>query len=52
MGVNPAMPHYGLEQDVKAAGPPATMRRPAFFVQNLETAYRADIRDRDGIRLP
>ena len=52
MGVNPAMPHYRLEQDVKAAGLPATMLRPAFFMQNLETAYRDDIRDRDRIRLP
>jgi uncharacterized protein YbjT (DUF2867 family) len=52
MGVNPAMPHYRLEKDVKAAGLPATMLRPAFFMQNLETAYRDDIRDRDRIRLP
>jgi uncharacterized protein YbjT (DUF2867 family) len=52
MGVNPAMPHYRLEQDVKAAGLPATMLRPAFFMQNLETVYRDDIHDRDRIRLP
>lgn len=52
MGVNPAMPHYRLEQDVKAAQLPATMLRPAFFMQNLQTAYRDDIRDRDRIRLP
>jgi len=52
MGVNPAMPHYRLEQDVTAAGLPATMLRPAFFMQNLETAYRSDIVDHDRIRLP
>lgn len=52
MGVNPAMPQYRLEQDVKAARLPATMLRPAFFMQNLETAYLDDIRDRDRIRLP
>jgi uncharacterized protein YbjT (DUF2867 family) len=52
MGVNPAMPHYRLEQDVKAAGLPATMLRPAFFMQNLETAYRSDIIAHDRIRLP
>ena len=52
MGVNPAMPHYRLEQDVKAAGLPATMLRPAFFMQNLETAYRRDILTYDRIRLP
>lgn len=52
MGVNPAMPHWQLEKDVKVSGMPWTMLRPAFFMQNLETAYRADIRDHDGIRLP
>ncbi len=52
MGVNPAVPHYRLEQDVKAAGLPATMLRPAFFMQNLETAYRSDIVEHDRIRLP
>jgi uncharacterized protein YbjT (DUF2867 family) len=52
MGVNPAMPHYRLERDVRAAGLPATMLRPAFFMQNLETAYRSDIVDHDRIRLP
>jgi len=52
MGVNPAMPHWQLEKDVKASGMPWTMLRPAFFMQNLETAYRADIRDHDRIRLP
>ncbi len=52
MGVNPAMPHYRLEQDVKAAGLGFTMLRPAFFMQNLETAYRSDIVEHDRIRLP
>lgn len=52
MGVNPAMPHWQLEKDVKVSGMPWTMLRPAFFMQNLETAYRADIRDHDRIRLP
>lgn len=52
MGVNPAMPHWQLEKDVRASGLAWTMLRPAFFMQNLETAYRADIRDHDRIRLP
>jgi uncharacterized protein YbjT (DUF2867 family) len=52
MGVNPAMPHYRLERDVTAADLPSTMLRPAFFMQNLETAYRADLVDHDRIRLP
>ena len=52
MGVNPAMPHWRLERDVKASGLPWTMLRPAFFMQNLQTAYRDEIRDHDRIRLP
>lgn len=52
MGVNPAMPHWRLEREVKSAGLRWTMLRPAFFMQNLETAYRDDIRDHDRIRLP
>jgi uncharacterized protein YbjT (DUF2867 family) len=52
MGVNPAMPHWQLEREVKASGLPWTMLRPAFFMQNLQTAYRDDIRDHDRIRLP
>ena len=52
MGVNPAMPHWQLERDVKAAGLPWVMLRPAFFMQNLQSAYLSDIRDHDRIRLP
>ena len=52
MGVNRAMPHWQLEHDVKAAGVPWVMLRPAFFMQNLQTAYLSDIRDHDRIRLP
>lgn len=52
MGVNPAMPHWRVEQDVKASGVPWTSLRPAFFMQNLETAYRDDIREHDRIRQP
>ncbi len=52
MGVNPAMPHWRLERDVVASRLGWTMLRPAFFMQNLETAYLEDIRDFDRIRLP
>lgn len=52
MGVNRVMPHWRIEQDLGAAGLPATMLRPAFFTQNLATAYRADIAEHDRIRLP
>lgn len=52
MGVNPAMPHWQLEREVRASGLPWTMLRPAFFMQNLQTAYLESIRDHDRIRLP
>lgn len=52
IGVNRVMPHWQVEQDIKAAGLPYTFLRPSFFAQNLLTAYRADIAERDEIRLP
>jgi uncharacterized protein YbjT (DUF2867 family) len=52
IGVNRVMPHWRVEQDIAAAGLAYTFLRPSFFAQNLLTAYRADIRDRDEIRLP
>lgn len=51
MGVNPAMPHWQLERAVKTAGLPWVMLRPAYFMQNLETALRTEIRDHDRLRL-
>lgn len=52
LGVNRAVPHWRIERDILAAGLPYTFLRAGFFSQNLETAYRDDIRDRDRIRLP
>jgi uncharacterized protein YbjT (DUF2867 family) len=52
LGVNPAMPHYQVEQDLKASGLSYTMLRAGFFMQNLTQAYLADIRERDEIALP
>jgi uncharacterized protein YbjT (DUF2867 family) len=51
MGVNRAMPHWQVEQDLRASTVPWTFLRPSFFAQNLGAAYRADIRDHDRIRL-
>lgn len=51
MGVNRAMPHWQIEQDLRASGIPWTFLRPAFFSQNLGGAYRYDIRTHDRIRL-
>lgn len=52
MGVNRLMPHWQVERDIETAGLPHTFLRPAFFAQNLLTAYGPDIRDHDRIRLP
>lgn len=51
MGVNRALPHWRVEQDLRASPMGWTFLRPSFFAQNLETAYRADIRDHGRIRL-
>lgn len=51
MGVNRAMPHRRVEEDLRASGLGWTFLRPSFFAQNLQTAYRADIRDRSAIRV-
>lgn len=52
LGVNRAMPHWRIERDLLASGLPHTFLRAGFFAQNLEAAYRDDIRDHDRIRLP
>ena len=52
MGVNRVMPHWQIERDLEASGVGHTFVRPAFFTQNLATAYREDIRLRGRIRLP
>ncbi len=52
MGVNRVMPHWAVERDLRASTMAWTFLRPAFFAQNLQTAYRDDIRDHDAIRVP
>lgn len=50
LGVNRAVPHWRVEQDLRASPLGWTFLRPAYFAQNLETAHRAGIRDHDEIR--
>lgn len=52
MGVNRVMPHWRVEQDLRESTMAWTFLRPSFFAQNLETAYRSDIRDHHRIRVP
>jgi len=51
MGVNPLMPHWRMERMVRAAGLPFVAVRPAYFAQNLLTAFGEDIRQRSELRL-
>lgn len=52
MGVNPAMPHWRVERDLRATSLGWTMLRPAFFMQNLSGPYGDDIRRHDRITQP
>lgn len=45
-------PHYQVEQYLRACGMRYTFLRCSFFMQNLNTAQRAEIRDRDEIYVP
>ncbi|TNE44711.1 MAG: SDR family NAD(P)-dependent oxidoreductase [Deltaproteobacteria bacterium] len=49
---NSMVPHHGIEQHLLHGTLPYTLLRPGFFAQNLEGAYRSDIRDDDRIYLP
>jgi len=51
MGVNRAMPHWQVEQDLRRSSMTWTFLRPSFFAQNLGGAYLDDIRDHDRIRV-
>lgn len=51
LGVNPAMPHWHMEQMVRRAGLASTALRPAYFSQNLLTAFGDDLRRRSQLRL-
>jgi uncharacterized protein YbjT (DUF2867 family) len=49
---NKVVPHYKVEQWLEASGLDYTFLRCSFFMQNLNTTHRADIRERDEIYLP
>jgi uncharacterized protein YbjT (DUF2867 family) len=52
MGVNRVMPHWQVEQDLRASSLGWTLLlRPSFFAQNLQAAYLADIRDHSQVRV-
>lgn len=46
------VPHFKVEKYLEASGVPYTSVRPSFCMQNLNTAHRSEIRDRDEIMVP
>lgn len=46
------VPHYKVEECIKAAGVPYTFLRAGFFMQNLNTTHRPDIVEQDDIFVP
>lgn len=51
-GQNIFVPHHGIEVLLKRSGLDWTFLRPSFFMQNLSTTHRADIRDASQIYVP
>lgn len=49
---NRKTPHHAVEQYLKQTRAPYTFLRPNFFMQNLSSTYRDDIRDRSSIFVP
>ncbi|MET3767442.1 uncharacterized protein YbjT (DUF2867 family) [Marisediminicola sp. UYEF4] len=49
---NTKTPHHAVEKYLRARSAPFTFLRPNFFMQNLSTSYRDDIRDRGEIFVP
>jgi len=49
---NPIVPHYRIEKYIKEVGVPYTFLRPSFFMQNLTTSHKEEIRDRDELFVP
>lgn len=49
---NRVVPHYKIEQLVLQTGVDYTFLRASFFMQNLSTTHRAEIRDHNEIALP
>ncbi|MBI4979188.1 MAG: SDR family oxidoreductase [Spirochaetes bacterium] len=49
---NHIVPHYRIEQNILASGVDYTFLRPSFFMQNLATTHRDDIRTHGTIVVP
>ena len=49
---NKILPHYKIEQHILHSGLEYTFLRPSFFMQNLSSTHREEIRDRSEIFVP
>ncbi len=49
---NPVVPHRRIEDYLKASGVSHTFLRPSFFMQNLSTVHREDIKDCGEVFVP
>lgn len=49
---NPVVPHRRIERRLEASGLSWTVLRASFFMQNLSTVHRAEIRERGEILVP
>ena len=49
---NPLVPHYAIERFLESSGLEYTFLRAAFFMQNLATTHRDDIRLHDDLMIP
>ena len=49
---NPIVPHYTIEKDLMASGMAWTFLRASFFMQNLNTTHRMEIRDENSLIMP
>ncbi|MCF8009429.1 MAG: SDR family oxidoreductase [Halanaerobiales bacterium] len=49
---NPLVPHYKIEKLIKNEKIPYTFLRPSFFMQNLSTTHKKEIKEDDEIYIP
>lgn len=49
---NPVVPHHRIEKYIVESGISYTFLRPSFFMQNLSTTHREEIRERDELFIP
>jgi len=49
---NPFPPHHKIEKAIRASGIPYTFIRPSFFMQNLSTTHKEDIKERNDLFIP